>query len=285
MVAPKLNNLQSIDETRNYMEKMAKYAKLPPKTQVEKITLSGMAAEWIYANTAREEGIILFLHGGGYNLCSINTHRELSAHIAKESGAKVLLIDYRLAPEHPFPAALEDAISAYRWLLDRGFTAKNISIAGDSAGGGLALATAISIRDAGDPLPSSIACVAPWTDLCMTGDSIKTKAGKDPMIKIQSAKVWAKNYIGDNDPSKPLISPLYDDLKDLPPLLIHVGTDDMLLDDSRRIAQKAQDAGVKVTLKIYDKLWHVFHLNVKAMPEAKKAVADFGSFIKNHFVE
>ncbi len=285
MVAPKLNNLQSIDETRNYMEKMAKYAKLPKKTQIEKITIDGIAAEWIYGNTAREERVILFLHGGGYNLCSINTHRELAAHIAKESGAKVLLIDYRLAPEHPFPAALDDATLAYRWLLENGLTIKNIAIAGDSAGGGLALATAIAIRDAGDPLPSSVACIAPWTDLCMTGDSIKTKSEIDPLIKSESAKVWADNYIGSNDPTNPLISPLYADLKGFPPLLIHIGTDDMLLDDSRRFAKEAEDAGVDVELKIYDKLWHVFHLSVKAMPEAKKAVAEFGSFIKKHFEE
>ena len=283
MVAPKLNNLQSIDATRNYMEKMAKYSKLPPNTQCQQISLDGMVAEWIYPDTCRKDSAILFLHGGGYNLCSINTHRELAAHIAKESGAKVLLIDYRLAPEHPFPGALEDAISAYRWLLDNGFTGKQIAMAGDSAGGGLALATTISLRDAGDPLPSSIACVAPWTDLCMTGDSIKSKSDVDPLVKTESAKVWAKNYLGNNDPRNPLISPLYADLKGLPNLLIHVGTDDMLLDDSRRIAQKAHDAGVKVTLTIYDKLWHVFHLNVKAMPEAKKAVAEFGSFIGNHF--
>ena len=283
IVAPKLNDLKSIDETRNYMERMAKYAKLPPNTNFEKITLSGMAAEWIYANTAREKRAILFLHGGGYNLCSINTHRELAAHISKESGARVLLIDYRLAPEHPFPAALEDAITAYRWLLESGLSGKSIAIAGDSAGGGLALATAISIRDAGDPLPSSIACVAPWTDLCLTGDSIKTKSDVDPLVKAQSAEAWAKNYIGENDPSNPLISPLYANLKGLPPFLIHVGTDDMLLDDSRRIAQKAKDAEVMVTLKIYDKLWHVFHLNVKAIPEARKAIAELGSFIKNRF--
>ncbi|XPS82808.1 acetyl-hydrolase [Desulfosarcina variabilis str. Montpellier] len=283
VISPKLNNLQSIDETRNFMEKMAKYSKLPPGTQIEKITLNGIAAEWIYTNTAHEERVVLFLHGGGYNLCSINTHRELASYIARESGAKVLLIDYRLSPEHPFPAALEDAVSAYHWLLGNGLSGKNIAIAGDSAGGGLTLATAISIRDAGDPLPSSIACIAPWTDLCMTGDSIQTKSKIDPLVKIHSAKIWAKNYIGDNDPSDPRISPLYADLNIFPPLLIHVGTDDMLLDDSKRIAQKAEESGVNVELKIYEKMWHVFHLQVKAMPEAKNAIAEFGAFIKKHF--
>jgi monoterpene epsilon-lactone hydrolase len=285
VVAPKLNNLQSIEETRKSMEKFAKFAKLPPETQVEKITIDRMAAEWVYVNQVRKDKVILFLHGGGYNVCSINTHRELGTHISKASGAKVLLIDYRLAPEHPFPAALEDATSAYRWLLDTGLTGKNIAIAGDSAGGGLSLATAISIRDEGDPLPSSIACISPWTDLLFTGNSVKTNSKIDPLVKAHAGIIMAKNYIGDNDPRNPLISPLYAEMKGLPPMLIHVGTDEMLLDDSKRIVKKAEDAGVNVTLKIYDKLWHAFHLNVNAMPEAKNAVAEFGSFIKKHYKE
>ncbi|BBO81550.1 hypothetical protein DSCO28_21160 [Desulfosarcina ovata subsp. sediminis] len=283
VVAPKLNNISSIDKARKDMEKMARFSKLPPHTQVEKVTLNGIPAEWVYANTAREDRAILFLHGGGYNLCSPNTHREIGAHISKASGAKLLLIDYRLAPEHPFPAALEDALSAYRWLINQGLPGKSIAIAGDSAGGGLALSTAISIRDAGDPLPSSIACISPWTDLVFTGNSIKTNSEIDPLVDAPAGKVMAENYIGDNDPHNPGISPLYADLKGLPPLLIHVGTDELLLDDSKRVAKKAEDAGVNVTLKIYDKLWHVFHLNLKAMPEARAAVAEFAAFIKKHF--
>jgi len=285
VVAPKLNNLQSIEETRKSMEKFAKFAKLPPETKVEKIEINSIAAEWVYVNTVQEDRVVLYLHGGGYNVCSINTHRELGAHISKASGAKVLLIDYRLAPEHPFPAALEDATNAYHWLLDSGLTEKKIAIAGDSAGGGLSLATAISIRDVGNPFPSSIACISPWTDLLFTGDSTKTNSKIDPLVKAHSGMIMAKNYIGDDDPRNPLISPLYAEMGGLPPMLIHVGTDEMLLDDSKRIAKKAEDAGVKVTLKIYDRLWHAFHLNVNGMPEAKNAVAEFGYFIRNHFEE
>ena len=283
MVAPKLNNTRSITDARKGLENIAKFAKLPPQTQVENFTIERMAAEWVHVNTVREDRVILYLHGGGYNVGSPNTHREMVAHISKASGAKVLLIDYRLAPEHPFPAALEDAASAYRWLLENGLEGKNIAIAGDSAGGGLSLATAISIRDAGDPLPSSIACISPWTDLMFTGNSSKTNSEIDPMIKAHSGMILAKNYIGDNDPRNPLISPLYADMRGLPPILIHVGTDEILLDDSKRVAQKAQDAGVDVALKIYDRLWHVFHMNVNAMPEAKDAVNAFGSFIKKRF--
>ncbi len=283
MIAPKLNNIQSIPKAREGMEKLAKFAKLPAGTQVEKFEIGGMAAEWVCANTAHEGKVILYLHGGAYNLCSPNTHREMVAHISRESCARVLLIDYRLAPEHPFPAALEDATSAYRWLLDNGFKGEDIAIAGDSAGGGLSLATVISIRDAGDPLPASVACISPWTDLAFTGESLLLNAEKDPLIMGDSGLVMAKNYIGDHDPKNPLLSPLYADMNGLPPILIHVGTDEVLLDDSRRVAQKASDAGVEVTLKIYEGLWHVFHMNVNAMPEAKKAVAELGSFIGNHF--
>jgi acetyl esterase/lipase len=282
-VAPKFNPNKTIDETRKGMESLSKLASLPSKTKVEKITFNSISAEWICANEAHEDRVILYLHGGGYNFCSPNTHRELAAYISIASAAKVLLPDYRLAPEHPFPSALEDATSAYRWLLDTGLTGKNIAIAGDSAGGGLSIATSISLRDAGDPSPASIACISPWTDLEMSGNSIKTHSGIEPMLNLQSMKIMASNYIGDGDPRSPLISPIYADLKGISPFLIHVGSDEMLLDDSTRIAEKAKNAGVDVTLKIYDQMWHVFHLNARFMPEAKNAIEDLGSFIRKNF--
>lgn len=283
IIAPKFNPNKTIIEARRGMESLTKFARLPSKTEVEKITFNSISAEWIYAYDAHEDRVILYLHGGGYNICSPNTHRELAARISKESGAKVILLDYRLAPEHPFPCALDDATSAYRWLLDTGFTAENIAIAGDSAGGGLSLATAISLRDAGEPSPASIACISPWTDLEMSGNSIKTHADIDPMLNLQALKVMASNYIGECDPHSQLISPFYADLKGVSPLLIHVGSDEMLLDDSTRIAKKAKSAGVDVTIKIYDQMWHVFHFNAALMPEGKKAIEELGSFIRKHF--
>ncbi|MGD9106193.1 MAG: alpha/beta hydrolase [Desulfobacterales bacterium] len=283
LVASKFNPNMTIDEMRRSMESLTKFAKLPPKTKIQKISFNGISAEWICTKEAHEGRVILYLHGGGYNIGSPNTHRELAAHISIASGAKVLLPDYRLAPEHPFPSALEDATSAYRWLLDTGLTGGDISIAGESAGGGLSIATSISLRDAGEPSPASIVCISPWTDLEMSGNSIKTHAEIDPMVNLQSLKIMASNYIGDGDPRSPLISPIHADLKGISPLLIHVGSDEMLLDDSTRIAEKAKNAEVDVTLKIYDQMWHAWHLNVRLMPEAKNAIKELGSFIRKHF--
>ena len=283
LVASKFNPNMTIDEMRRSMESLTKLASLPSKTKVEKVSFNGISAEWICAKEAHEDRVILYLHGGGYNIGSPNTHRELAAHISMTSGAKVLLPDYRLAPEHPFPSALEDATSAYRWLLDTGLTGRNISIAGDSAGGALSIATSISLRDTGEPSPASIACISPWTDLEMSGNSIKTHAKIDPLLNLQLLKIMASNYIGDNDPCSPLISPIYADLRGISPLLIHVGSDEMLLDDSTRIAEKAKNAEVDVTLKIYDQMWHAWHLNVRLMPEAKNAIEELGSFIRKHF--
>ena len=283
LVAPKFNPNKTIDEMRRSMESLTKLASLPSKTKVEKVSFNGISAEWICAKEANEDRAILYLHGGGYNIGSPNTHRELAAHISMTSGAKVLLPDYRLAPEQPFPSALEDATSAYRWLLDTGLTGRNISIAGDSAGGALSIATSISLRDTGEPSPASIACISPWTDLEMSGNSIKTHAKIDPLLNLQLLKIMASNYIGDNDPCSPLISPIYADLRGISPLLIHVGSNEMLLDDSTRIAKKAKSAGVDVKLKIYDQMWHVFHLNAKLMPEAKNAIEEYSFFIRKHF--
>jgi acetyl esterase/lipase len=282
-VAPKLNENKTIDEWRSGMESLTKLARLPSKTKIENITLNSISAEWICAKNAREDMVVLYLHGGGYNVGSPNTHRELAANISMASGAKVLLPDYRLAPEHPFPSALEDATAVYRWLLDAGLTGKKIAIVGDSAGGGLSIATSISLRDTGAPLPASIVCLSPWTDLELSGNSIKTHAEIDPMVNLQSLKIMASNYIGDADPRSPLISPIHADLKGISPLLIHVGSDEMLLDDSTRIAEKAKNAGVDITLKIYNQMWHVWHLNARLMPEAKSAINELGSFIRRNF--
>jgi len=314
LAAAKFNPNKTIDEMRRVAESLTWLARLPSNTKVEKIAinypaasngvssgnyyrpkgrgikplsaeggLNSLSAEWICATDARQDRAILYLHGGGYNICSPNTHRELAANISKASGAKVLLPDYRLAPEHPFPSALEDAILAYRWLLDTGFTGAKIAIAGDSAGGGLSIATSVSLRDAGEPSPASIACISPWTDLEMSGNSIKTQAEIDPMVNLELLKIMASNYIGDAAPRSPLISPIYADLQAIPPLLIHAGSDEMLLDDSKRIAEKAKRSGVDVRLKIYDQMWHVFHLNARLMPEAKHAINELGSFIRQHY--
>ena len=282
VVASKFDPNMPIDKARKTMEDFSRFLRLPRKTHVETVALGNLAADWVFFGDAPGDKAILYLHGGGYSLGSTRTHRELAAYVAKYSGARVLLPDYRLAPENPFPCALDDAVFAYHWLLGQGIACGNIAIAGDSAGGGLAIALAVALRDAGDPAPAAIACMSPWTDLAVTGDSIATNAAVDPVLNAASIKRMAAAYIGQADARLPLISPLYAYFSGLSPLLIHVGTDEMLLDDSKRIAEKARRAGVDVTLKIYDRMWHVFHLNVRAMPEAKKAVKAFGAFIREH---
>jgi len=279
----------TIDQVRKGMEVAARMALLPAKTMVEQTSYGGVSAEWVYAKNVNEENVVLFLHGGGYNTGSPSTHRELAAHISKASNAKVLLPDYRLAPENPFPAALEDAITSYRWLLESGYSSGKIAIAGDSAGGGLTLVTCISIRDSSGPIPSSLACISPWTDLEMTGESIKTHKNIDPMVNLASTQIMASiqimalNYIGSNDPRSPLISPVYADLQDFPPMIIQVGSDEILLDDSRRMTERAKQAGADLTINIYEGMWHVFHILYRLIPEAKHAVHELGSFIKNRF--
>jgi acetyl esterase/lipase len=191
-----------------------------------------------------------------------------------------LVIDYRLAPENPFPAALEDATAAYRWLLKSGFKPEQIVIAGDSAGGGLSLSTMVSLRDAGDPLPRGAVLLSPWTDLAGTGESIKTHAEIDPWLNADNLIPFAALYFGKEDGRHPLVSPLYADLHGLPPMLIQVGSDEILLDDSTRLASRAQAAGVEVKMEVWDGLWHVWHIFASQLPEGQKAIEDLGRFAR-----
>jgi len=275
----------TMSEIRIHMEKATKMAFLPAKTKVEKITINDIPSEWISGKNANEENVILYLHGGGYNTGSPSTHREFAAHVSNASHAKILLPDYRLAPENPFPAALEDALASYKWLLDNGYSNEKIAIAGESAGGGLTLATCLSVRDSGDPLPSSITCISPWTDLEMTGESVKTLEEIDPMLNLASIQIMASNYIDTNDSRSPFISPIHADFKDFPPMLIHVGSDEMLLDDSKRVSDKAKQDDINVTLRVYDNMWHFFHVFYRLMPEAKAATKEIGDFIQKHYTQ
>lgn len=283
MIGSAFNSDISIEEIRSTMEKATKMAFLPAKTRVDKVSFNTVAAEWITSANAHGDTVILYLHGGGYNTGSPNTHREFAAHLSKDSRTKVLLPDYRLAPENPFPAALEDAVTSYRYLLENGYSGNKIAIAGESAGGGLTLATCLSLRDQNLPLPVSLTCLSPWTDLEMTGDSFELLEKIDPMLNALSLHMMASNYVCDHNPRAPLISPLHADFNGFPPLLIHVGSDEMLLDDSKRVATKARQNGVDVTLKVYDQMWHFFHVFYRLMPEAKAATKEIAAFIQKHF--
>ncbi len=191
------------------------------------------------------------------------------------------MLDYRLAPEHPFPAALEDALTAYRWLLAEGVSPARMAIAGDSAGGGLTLATAVSLREGGDPLPAALALISPWSDLTFSGDTIHTLADVDPVLKVDG-KPLVDYYTAQHNPAAPLISPLFADLHGLPPLFIQVGSDEILLNDSTRLAEKARLAGVDVTLEVWKGMWHVFQVFAPYVPEAQKAIEQMAAYIEAH---
>ena len=238
----------------------------------------GVSVEWIIPSNASSQSVILYLHGGGWTLGWYNSHRWLVAYICQAATSRALAVNYRLAPEDPFPAALEDCLAAYRWLLKSGTSPQQIVVAGDSAGGNLALATLMALRDAGDPLPAAAVCISPMTDLAGTGESFSTH--KDPLLTTRFALSMARYYAGDQDPRLPLISPHYGNLDRLPPLLIHVGEDEILLSDAARLTDNARAAGVDVSLVIWPKMWHVWHAFAPYLPEAQQAIDAIGIFIR-----
>lgn len=244
------------------------------------VNAGGVPAEWIVAPGAADDRVMLYLHGGGYVMGSIATHRELAARLSKASGARVLVIDYRLAPEHPFPAAVDDAVAAYRWLLAQNIQSSRIVVAGDSAGGGLTLATLVALRDAKVPLPAAGVCISPWVDMEGTGASMTTRAKADPVVQKQGLLGMAQLYLGGQDPKSPLAAPLHADLRGLPPLFIQVGDAETLLDDSTRVAEKAKIAGVKVDLEIWPEMPHVWHLFAPFLPEGQQAIEKIGQFVQ-----
>jgi acetyl esterase/lipase len=241
----------------------------------------GVPGEWFAAPNATDATTVLYLHGGGYSIGSINTHADLAGRISRASHARVFSINYRLAPEHLYPCAVEDATTAYRWLLKQGIDPKTIVIAGDSAGGGLTAATLLALKDAGEPLPAAAVLLSPWLDLAGTGESMKTRAAADPMIVPDPLNTMGKMYAGAEELTHPLVSPLYGDLSGLPPMLIQVGDAEVLLDDSTRFAERVKAAGVDVTLEVWDEMIHVFQFFAAMLPEGQEAIDKIGQFIRD----
>jgi acetyl esterase/lipase len=274
---------QIIQARRVRMERMARRSGLPRETRFERVDADGVPAAWVSGPGADPGRALLYLHGGGYYNGSLATHQGLAANISTESGVPVLLIDYRLAPEHPFPAAVEDAARAYCWLLGRGLPPGRIAMAGDSAGGGLVVAAMLELKGSGEPLPAAGVCLSPWFDLAMTGESIRTKASVDPILRPSDMPFVAWCYLQSADPETPTASPLYGELGGLPPILIQVGTDEILLDDSRSFAERACQAGVSVRLDIWDEMIHVWHAYARVVPEARKAIGEIGEFLRSHW--
>ena len=269
------------EEMRAGLEAMAGSFALDPDVRVEPTRVDAMAAEWISAPDTAADRVILYLHGGGYVVGSLNTHRELAARVGRAAGARVLTIDYRLAPEHPHPAAVDDAVAAYRWILGQDVAPERIALAGDSAGGGLTIATLLAIRDRGLPRPAGGVCFSPWVDLEATGASMDTITD-DPMLNRTLILHFARFYLADGtiDPRTPLAAPLHADLRDLPPLLIQASRDEVLRDDAVRIAEKARAAAVECELDLTDEVPHVWHIFASMLPEGREAIARAGTFLR-----
>ena len=252
-----------------------------PDAKCEPVDAGGVPAEWVAAPGIDAERAVLYLHGGGYAIGSLNTHRRLAYDISAASGARVLVIDYRLAPEHPFPAAVDDAAAAWRWMLAQGLDPKRIAIAGDSAGGGLTIATLVNLRDQKLGLPGCAVAISPWVDLEGLGASITGRAAQDPMVQKDGLLWMAGMYLAGKDAKTPLAAPLHADLKGLPPILVQVGTAETLLDDATRIAEKLHQAGVDVKLAIWPNMLHVFPLFAPILSEGRDGCVEIGNFIRS----
>ena len=260
-------------------------ARFPPASDLvfTPADANGVPVEWVAAPNADPDRVVLYFHGGGYVMGSIPSYRELAGRLSRASAARVLLVDYRLAPEHPFPAAVDDVVTVCRWLAGRFGGLRRVVFGGDSAGGGLTLAALVSLRDAREELPAAAFCISASTDLAKTGDSIRARAHLDPIIQLPSTVAHAKRYLGENgDATNPLASPLYAPMHGLPPLMIMVGTHEMLYDDSTRVADKARLAGVDVTLEVAEEMVHIWPFFAAILPEGREAIERIGAFVGKH---
>lgn len=266
-----------VEKLRKAADEGARLTSFPQLIQTERTTIETIPAEWLIPPQAANRSAVLYLHGGGFATGSIVSHRAIAGRIAEAGNVRTLIIDYRLAPEHPFPAALEDSIFAYEWLVKNGY--QKIILVADSAGGGLALSTVVSLREKQLPMPLAVVCMSPLVEVEGVGKSLKTNAKRDPWLKEEAKSIF-RYYVDQNDPHNPLISPLYADYTNFPPMLIFVGGDEIMLSDSTRLAEKARAVGVDVRLKIWPGMWHVFPFFAPFVPESSRAIAEMGDFIK-----
>ncbi|HEX3574413.1 MAG TPA: alpha/beta hydrolase [Rhodopila sp.] len=270
-----------LQERRQRLDALGARYKVAPDAKVQAVDANGVAAEWTTVPGADPTRVIMFLHGGGYISGSIASHRHMIAEAGRQAGARTFAVGYRLAPEHPFPAALDDALTAYKFLLASGYAPGQIGLAGESAGGGLALATAISLRDAGLPLPACLWCSSPWVDLEMSGATMTTKAAVDPLVQKSYLQELAASYLAGTDPRTPLVSPIRADLRGLPPMLVQVGSAETLLDDSIRLAGIAGAANVRITLEVWPDMIHAWHLFYQQVAAGRRALAAVGAFFRS----
>jgi acetyl esterase/lipase len=273
---------ETLAQTRQRIRSLERLIPAPPRgTDIRTIDTGGLDADYVTTPASRADRHVLYFHGGAYRIGSRTLSRHFTWRIAFAAQARLAAIDYRLAPEHPFPCAVEDALSSYRWLLANGGISRRIVVVGESSGGGLALALLLKLRDSGLPLPAAAVALSPWTDLALTGTTLITKAALDPILDAGALPRFAADYLAGADPRNPCASPLYGDLSGLPPVLIQVGSDEILLDDAVRIAEKLRSANSQVELQVWPGMFHVWHLFVPLLPEAHGAIEQVGKFVQD----
>ncbi len=265
---------------RQEWDAIALQAELPTNIAIEAVTANGVACEWVIGSRADRNKVLLWVHGGGFTSGSTITHRELASHLSEATGLAVLLVNYRLAPEHPFPAAIADVTSVYQWLTQQNWKSAAIVVGGDSAGANLAVAGLVSLRASEQPMPAAAVLTSPWLDLTISGETITTNADIDPLTTRESLAAAAQLYAGGKDTADPLMSPLFADLPGLPPMLIQVGGDEILLSDSTRFAERLKAAGVEATLEVWPEMWHTWHGWAATLPEARRAIEAIGQYVK-----
>ncbi|MCX7709238.1 MAG: alpha/beta hydrolase [Clostridia bacterium] len=271
----------SIEKDRRETEIMAdRLVKKIEGVTYKKADFGAFYAEWVHLKNAPEDKAVLYFHGGGFVKGSVKAHRNIVGNFVKHLGVNALVFDYRLAPEHPAPAAVYDAVAIYTWLLDQGYKAENVAFVGDSSGGGIELAAMIKCKDDGLPLPAVCAAFSPCTDMTLSGESHKTRAKADPCTPKGANETYLSYYVGKGDPKHPYASPLFGDLQGLPPIIIQVGNDETLRDDSVRFAEKAEQAGVEVKIKVWKGMFHCFPLLAPMFPEATDALNETCAFLR-----
>ena len=272
-----------LDINRREWEAQARLTTLPKGARFHSVDAAGVKCEWMEMPPVSPARVVLFMHGGGFVAGSPRTHRKLAAALSRAAYARILMPEYPLAPEHPFPAAVKDGLRVYGWLIEQGIAASDIVLGGDSAGGGLALSMLLALRDAGAALPRAAVLMSAWTDLTVSSPSYERNRRIDPSLTREKLRLAAQNYIGTRDLRDPLASPLFADPTGLPPLLLQVGGDEVMLDDSRLFAERARAAGVDATLRVFEGIWHVHQHHAPELPEALAAMTEIAAFIRAQF--
>ena len=283
---PLADRLHSVASQRKMVDRIARVVRMPRGFALSEATLGGRPARHIKPEVGHADGHVLYLHGGAYVAGGLTSHTPIAALVAQAAGTEAWLLDYRLAPEHPYPAAREDALTAYKEMLDWGIEPSQIIIAGDSAGGGLALSTALGIRDAGWPMPAALVLLSPWTDMSLSSPSFQHNKKREAMLTKGFLSRAAGHYCNETNRGRPVrrqdsgVSPIFADLAGLPPILAHVGGDEILLDDARLVVERADAAGGEATLHVFDELWHVFQASSGMIPEADESLREIGAFCR-----